>query len=270
MTDSHTKFDGSIPEMYDTHLGPLFFEHYAADLSRRVSVPDGGQVLEIACGTGIATGYLRNALPRSVKIVATDLNEPMLEFARRKRGTLDNVTFRQADAQDLPFENDAFDAVVCQFSLMFFPDKEAGLREAARVLKPGGLFAFSVWDSLDQNIIARTTHEIISSYFAEDPPGFMLVPFGYHAIDPIKALLAEAGFQQMDISVLPTVVEYPNAHDLAVGLVMGNPSIHEVRERAKVPPEEIVNTLAEKIRTEFGQAPSRIPLQAIIFTARRS
>lgn len=269
MTDPHAIFDGSIPGFYDTHLSPLFFQYYAADLSRRVSVPDEGAVLEVACGTGIATGHLCNALPRNVKIVATDLNEPMLEFARRKPISMDNVTFQQADAQHLPFENSAFDAVVCQFSLMFFPDKEAALKEAARVLKPGGLLAFSVWDSFDQNSIARITHETMVSYFDERPPGFMLVPFGFHAIDPIKAMLAGAGFQKMEITVLPTVIEYPDADDLAAGLVMGNPSIHEIRERANASAEEIVTALAEKIRKEFGQAPSRIPLQAIIFSARR-
>jgi ubiquinone/menaquinone biosynthesis C-methylase UbiE len=151
MTGAHSEFVGSIPEIYDEHLGPLLFEHYAADLAARVTVPVGSRVLELACGTGIATDRLRAALPDEVAIVATDLNEAMLDLARNKRGNLANVQYQVVDALDLPFEDGSFDAVVCQFGVMFFPDKAACAREAARALKPGGAYTFNVWDSLDRN-----------------------------------------------------------------------------------------------------------------------
>ncbi|MCZ6557051.1 MAG: class I SAM-dependent methyltransferase [SAR324 cluster bacterium] len=137
MTDSHAQFLDSIPENYDAHLGLLLFHFYGSDLARRVGVTVGGRVLELACGTGIFTQYLRGTLAVEVEIVATDLNEPMLDFARDKRGELENVSFEQADTLSLPFADGAVDAVVCQFGVMFFPDKEAGMREAARVLKSG-------------------------------------------------------------------------------------------------------------------------------------
>lgn len=269
MTDTHIQFDGSIPEKYDAHLGPLFFHDYADDLARRVTLGDGSRVLETACGTGIFTERLRKALPDSVEIVATDLNPPMLEFAGAKRGDLANLHFQQADALDLPFEDRSFDAVVCQFGLMFFPDKAAGIREAARVLKPGGLLAFNVWDSLDWNPISRIAHETIGGFFTQHPPTFLLLPFSYHELDPIKALLLGNGFASFDISVVPTVVESPSARHVAVGLVEGNPGIHEIRERATAGPEEIVEAVANALRDAFGDAPLRTSLQAIVVTARR-
>ena len=269
MADQHTQFDGSIPEKYDEHLGPLLFEFYARDLARRVTVPAGGRVLEIACGTGISTAFLREALPDSIEIVATDLNKAMLDVAYAKRGDLANVRYQPADAMDLPFGDQDFDAVVCQFGLMFLPDKPAGMHEAARTLKPGGLFAFNVWDSHDRNPIARIAHETIGSFFVEDPPMFLMIPFSFHDIDSIKDLLAGAGFAGIDVNVIPTVVERPSARHVAIGLVEGTPGIHEVHERATASPNQVVDAVAEELRDAFGDAPLRAPLQAIVITALR-
>ena len=269
MATTHTQFSGSIPEIYDTHLGPLFFEFYGADLARRLDVVAGGRVLEIACGTGISTEHLRGALPDSVAIVATDLNQAMLDFAGTKRGGLANVGFRQADALDLPFEDASFDAVVCQFGVMFFPDKAAGMAEALRVLKPGGMLAFNVWDTIDANAIAKVAHETIGRFFDDDPPSFLLLPFSYHQHDTIAALVAGAGFQAVAIETVDTVVERPSARDLATGFVEGNPGIHEINQRATAGPDVIADAVAEAFREAFGDAPLRAALRAIVVTARK-
>jgi|SRR4051812_39990243 SAM-dependent methyltransferase len=99
----------------------------------------------------VVTEALAQALP-GVTIVATDLNQPMLDHAATKPG-LSRVQFRQADAAKLPFDNEAFDAVVCQFGAMFFPDRPAAFREVYRVLKPGGRFLFNVWERVADNPI---------------------------------------------------------------------------------------------------------------------
>jgi SAM-dependent methyltransferase len=143
MPNNNVAFVGSIPENYDRYLGPVLFEPYAADIARRLNLPDDGSVLEIACGTGIVTRQLRQQLPPTVKIVATDLNEAMMNYARQKFGADENIEWRQADATELPFEDRSCDAVVCQFGLMFMPDKARAATEAFRVLKPGGRFAVS-------------------------------------------------------------------------------------------------------------------------------
>jgi ubiquinone/menaquinone biosynthesis C-methylase UbiE len=269
MTSKHAQFVGSIPELYEEHLGPLLFRYYARDLARRVAGDTSPRVLEIACGTGICTESLRAALASDSEIVATDLNEPMLEFARSRRASLPNVLFEIADASNLPFPNESFDAVVCQFGIMFFPDKERAMREARRVLRAGGQLIFNVWDSLARNPVPRIAHETIARFFDGEAPTFMLTPFGYHEIDPIVNMLDRAGFEGIDVESVPTVVERPSAQSLAIGLVEGNPGIVEIRERARAQSGEIVEAVAEAIREELGDDPVRCPLEAIVVSARR-
>ena len=155
MTDRSAQFTGSIPAAYDRYLGPMLFEPYAADLVARVAVPSKAAVLELACGTGILTQRLRRALPVTVTLTATDLNEPMVAYARGKMPNAP-VTWQQADAQQLPFPDGAFDAVACQFGFMFVPDKAKAFGEVRRVLKPHGLLAFNVWLGLEENSFGNT------------------------------------------------------------------------------------------------------------------
>src|SRR5438105_15926731 len=151
--DSDKVFSGSIATLYDTYLVPLIFEPYAADLAKRLASRSVTRVLEIAAGTGVVTRALVSALPPNVSIVATDLNQPMLDHAAAL-GTKRPVEWRQADAMQLPFRNGTFDAVVCQFGVMFFPEKAKAFSEARRVLRPGGLFIFNVWDRITENEFA--------------------------------------------------------------------------------------------------------------------
>ena len=150
MTQNDVKFTGSMPEFYDRHLGALFFQPYADDLADRLSNLTAGTLLETAAGTGIVTETLARRLPLSVQIVATDLNQPMLDHAKTKPG-VGRVTFQQADALALPFPDGGFDVLICQFGVMFFPDRQQGFREARRVLKPGGRLLFNVWDRIDKS-----------------------------------------------------------------------------------------------------------------------
>ena len=137
---------GSIPQHYDRSLGPLIFADYAVDISHRVAACNPARVLETAAGTGIVTRRLRDVLPVSVRLTATDLNPPMLEIARTKFRAGEQVDFQPADATELPFADGSFDAVVCQFGVMFFPDKDKSYREVYRVLTHGGHYMFNIWD----------------------------------------------------------------------------------------------------------------------------
>ncbi|HLW13061.1 MAG TPA: class I SAM-dependent methyltransferase, partial [Casimicrobiaceae bacterium] len=143
-------FAGSIPEIYDTLLVPLIFEPYAADLARRLAEQPLHRILEIAAGTGVVTRAMARALPPDVSITATDLNAQMIDRARAV-GTVRNVEWRPADAINLPFGDGTFDAVVCQFGAMFFPDKQKAFSEARRVLRAGGSLLFNVWDRIEEN-----------------------------------------------------------------------------------------------------------------------
>src|SRR6185369_9904620 len=202
MSDQHAAFVGSIPENYDRYLGPCLFEDYAKDIAQRVNVPDGGSVLEIACGTGIVTRKLRDSLPASARLIATDLNEAMIAYAKHKFQSNESVEFKQADAMELPFPDASFDAVVCQFGLMFFPDKERAMSEAHRVLKPGGIYVFNVWDAIEKNELAEIANGTVRTFFDNDPPTFYQVPFGLHDQNVVRKLLDNAGFQNVEMLVL--------------------------------------------------------------------
>jgi ubiquinone/menaquinone biosynthesis C-methylase UbiE len=267
MGSQSSQFIGSIPEHYDSGLGPHIFVDYAANLTRRVTATSPARVLEIAAGTGIVTRMLRDALPATTNLIASDLNPPMLDVARKKFKTHENISFQPADATALPFADAAFDTVVCQFGVMFFPDKDKSFREVHRCLAPRGHYLFNVWDSFEYNPFARITHETIAGFFAKDAPGFYKVPFGYFQLDPIKASLIAAGFEDISAHVLKIEKEIPSARRFAEGLVLGNPVIDEIRSRGTAAADQVVDGLTAALQQAFGQDPGHMPLQAIVFCA---
>jgi len=269
MRQTAALFDDSIPADYDTYLGPFLFEPFAADLAGRVQVRAGGAVLETACGTGISTEFLRRSIGSSVSIEATDLSEPMLDVARAKRGHLERVRFRRADATALPFEDGSFEAVVSQFGLMFLPDKLRAMREAHRVLRPGGVLAFNVWDDLPSNPYVEVAQAAIATFFDADPPQFLYVPWGYHEHGPILELLAESGFSRTEIHTVACVAERPTAREVATGLVRGNPTLTDVRERARGSVDDVVDAVTTALAESFGAAPFQAPMQAVVVTAEK-
>lgn len=268
MSDQNAQFAGAIPGAYDRYLGPILFQPYAEDLAARLKVGANGSVLELACGTGILTRVLRDRLPAAVRLVATDLNEPMIQNAAGKFSKDEAVEWRQADACCLPFDDASFDAVVCQFGIMFVPDKALSAREARRVLKPGGVFLFNVWDAMEHNDLGRIAHETISDFFEKDPPTFYQVPFGYHDQDEIKRMLKEAGFRDLRVDVVSKIGGASRAEEAAIGLVQGNPIAVAIAERDASLLPAITNAVAEALKTQFGEPSIHAPMQAIIVQAR--
>jgi ubiquinone/menaquinone biosynthesis C-methylase UbiE len=267
MSNDAVSFVGSIPQYYDEGLGPIIFVDYAADIAQRAAASHPARVLETAAGSGIVTRKLRDALPAGARLTATDLNPPMLEVARAKFRAGEQVEFQPADATALPFADASFDAVVCQFGLMFFPDKPKSFSEVYRVLAPGGRYLFSVWDSHRYNSFGRIAHQVAGSFFPADPPQFYNVPFSCHQIDPIKESLIEAGFTGVNAAVVSLDKAIPNTAKFARAAVFGNPLVDQIRTRGGVEPERVVEALLSEYRREFGGDPGRMPLQAILFSA---
>jgi len=267
MAETNISFSGSIPQLYDRYLGPVLFEPYAVDLARRVAAQGAGPVLEMACGTGIVSQQLRTHLSHNVKIVATDVSQPMLHYARTKLAVLQNVDWRQADIAALPFSDASFSTVVCQFGLMFVPDKHAAFHEVRRVLSTGGLFAFSVWDDMATNSYARLTHETLTKLFPEDPPQFFTVPFSFHDRDVLRQLLATHGFSDVQLETVTLEARCESAKTLATGFILGSPLSTALQERG-VAFEPVIETLAEAFAQLGGAAPFRSSMQAVVVTAR--
>ena len=269
MSNDAVGFTGNIPQHYDQGLGPIIFAEYAADIARRAAAGRPARVLETAAGTGIVTRKLRDALPDGAQLTATDLNPPMLDLARSKFRLGEQVSFQPADATALPFADRSFDAVVCQFGLMFFPDKARSFSEVFRVLSPGGRYLLSVWDSHRHNPFGRIAHEVAARFFPNDPPQFYSVPFSCHQIDPVKEMLITAGFGDVEIAVIPLERELPDIAHFARSAVFGNPLIDQIRSRGSVDPERVVDALEQEYRREFGAGPGRMPIQAIVFSGAK-
>jgi ubiquinone/menaquinone biosynthesis C-methylase UbiE len=260
-------FSGSIPLLYQRHLGALLFAPYADDLARRVRALAPRRLLEVAAGTGIVTRALAAAVPECT-IVATDLNQPMIDHAMTQTHA-PNVTWRQADAQALPFGDGELDVVACQFGVMFFPDKSLAFREARRVLRSGGGYLFSVWDSLEDNEMSHAVVAELDARFPAAPPQFLRrTPYGYHDTGAITRALVEAGFRDVGSEIV-TLRGRGTAEDAAIGLCAGCPTAPEIEARAPGRLHEVTSEIASSVGRRVGDGVVETRLQAIVFSATR-
>jgi SAM-dependent methyltransferase len=260
---SDTLFAGSVPELYDTHMVPLIFEPYAEDLARRVAALKPMRVLETAAGTGVVTRALARALPAQTEIVATDLNQPMLDRAAAV-GTPRPVRWQQADAMQLPFDAASFDVVVCQFGVMFFPDRPHAFREARRVLRPGGVFVFNAWDRIEENEFADVVTNALAALFPADPPRFMArTPHGYADRSLIAADLGAAGFTATPgIETVAARSRAACANVPAIAYCQGTPLRGEIQARSSASLGEATAVAEAALAARFGSGPVDGKIQA--------
>lgn len=270
MSDIDKVFSGSIPKLYESHLVPLIFEPYAADIKQRLASMSLSRILEVAAGTGVVTRALASIADERLSIVATDLNQAMLDQAA-VMGTARPVQWQQADAMALPFGDAEFDAVVCQFGVMFFPDKAKAFSEARRVLKPGGVFLFNVWDSLSENEFAETIASALAAVFPDDPPQFLgRTPYGYHDPAIIAQDLARAGFTQPpQIVTLAARSRAASAKEPAIAYCQGTPLRSEIDARDASRLGEVTDKAAAALAQRFGPAAVDGKIQALVVMVRK-
>jgi ubiquinone/menaquinone biosynthesis C-methylase UbiE len=262
-------FRESIPALYNQYLGPMIFAPYADDLASRLADIRSGRVLETAAGTGVVTRALSSVLPEGVSIDATDLNQPMLDHASDQLPSK-RVTWRQADAQTLPFPDGMFDAVVCQFGVMFFPGKPQAFAEACRVLKPGGRFLFNVWDRIEENEFADVVVKSVAALFPHDPPIFLArTPHGHYDTTAFEDPLRIAGFKTVTTETVARESVSPNALSVAVGYCQGTPMRNEIEARDAGRLAEATDAAAAAIAVRFGSGPVTGKIKAHVITAVR-
>ncbi|SDE04249.1 class I SAM-dependent methyltransferase [Belnapia rosea] len=267
--DADRVFRGSIPALYDQYLGPMIFSPYADDLVARLAELRTGRLLETAAGTGVVTRALAAALPPDVSIVATDLNQPMLDHASSQLPS-ERVTWRQADAQALPFPDGMFDAVVCQFGVMFFPDRPRAFAEAFRVLRPGGRFLFSVWDRIEENEFADLVVRAVAALFPRDPPMFLArTPHGHHDAAALETQLRAAGFGATGVASLARESAAPSALAVAIGFCQGTPMRNEIEAHGAGALAAATEAAAAAIAGRYGAGPIAGRIRAHVITATR-
>lgn len=268
MATADTKFVGSIPEIYDRYFVPLIFEPYAADMARRLALLSPRRILEVAAGTGAVTRAIAAALPRS-EIIATDLNPPMIEQAKRRQ-TKRQIEWRTADAQALPFPDAEFDAVVCQFGMMFFPDKIKAYREARRVLKDGGSYIFSVWDRIEANDFVDVIMQALAEVFPQNPPQFMQrTPHGHYDQETIRSNLQAAGFTNITIEPVDAISRADSARTVVFAYCEGSPLKGEIEERGAPGIDAATARATDALIKHFGSGPVEGKIRAYVVTARK-
>lgn len=268
MTANDTAFAGTIPDIYDTYLVPLIFAHYADDLADRVVSRPVRDVLETAAGSGVVTRALAPRLPLDARLVVTDLNPPMLDRARAMQGEDARITWQPADALALPFADQSFDAVCCQFGAMFFPDRVRGYAEARRVLRPGGRFLFNIWDGIEHNEFAQVVTEVAATLLPASPPHFLArTPHGHGYPERIRAELEQAGFGHIDIDKVTAISRAPDPSHPALAYVRGTPMFGEIAPHGEAMVSRIVEAATEEIRARYGAGAVEAKMQGYVITA---
>jgi SAM-dependent methyltransferase len=264
-TDAKPGFSGGMPALYQQYLVPLIFEAYARDLAERVVPLRPQRLLEVAAGTGAVTRCLAQVLPQECEIVASDISQPMLDHAAGL-AMARPVQWQQADAMQLPFAVHRFDVAVCQFGVMFFPDKARALAEIRRVVRPGGHLLFNVWDGIEHNEFAFVIEEAVAGLFPDDPPRFLsTTPHGYHDAVAIASDLQRAGFLQApDVATLTTYSQAASARIPAAAYCQGTPLRTQIEARDPSKLEEATDVAEAALIRRFGNGVIKGKIQALV------
>ncbi len=254
-----------MPEAYDRWLAPAVFRPFAADLAQRAARSQPAQVLELAAGTGVLTSELVAALP-DAHVTATDLNGAMVEFGSHRAPGAD---WQQADALDLTFDDATFDLVICQFGVMFFPDKPAAFREMRRVLRPHGTVLFNTWATIDTHGFAAALLAGVERAFPDDPPTFLVaVPHGYPDLDQVAADLAAGGLERVSAETVTLEGQAGAAADIANGFCTGTPLRMEIESRGDLAASTAV--ISEEMTALLGAGPVAARMTSYVIEARPS
>lgn len=256
-------YGGSIPANYDRYLRSFLFEPYADDLIGRLKRKPHMRILEAACGTGVVTERLERTLGSGATIVASDLNPAMVDFARARLPD-SKVTWQVADASQLPFKDGSFDAIVCQFGWMFFPDKAHCAREARRVLVPGGQLLFNVWESLERNEVAFIVQACLDRLLGDTAPSFLHVPYGYHDANAIAAVLDAARFSEVQVAPVEVASTCVSAEAAARGYLEGTPTANELATRGPEVLQRVLDETTRDLAARFGSGPLHVKLHALV------
>ncbi|MEO5682800.1 MAG: methyltransferase domain-containing protein [Chitinophagaceae bacterium] len=266
ISDPWVNLPGDSPAFYDQFFGPLFFEPYAIEVAKRINPALTGIALEIAAGTGRVTRHIRERIAAPAKLIASDISENMLGVAKKKLSHLD-IKWQHINAEQLPFNDNSVDLVVCCFGYMFVSDKPKALAEAYRVLTPGSMLLFTTWDRLEQNAISYISTSIAKEYVQEPLSASNNLATSMSDETIIQSLLQDAGFSKISIEKVVQVSVSPTAKEAAYGLIKGGPYYKQSKKDNPALIEEITIKVEKELAEKFGTAPMVAPISAVIIQA---
>ncbi|MFN0008790.1 MAG: class I SAM-dependent methyltransferase [Planctomycetota bacterium] len=266
---SDSSFTDEVAIVYESSLVPLIFQPYANDLAARAQALRPASVLEVACGTGVVTRALAASLPATCAITATDLNQTMVAHAEQV-GTIRPVTWRQADVMSLPYADETFDVVLCQFGAMFFPDRVAAYGEIRRVLRGRGTFLFNLWSAIEDNEFADVVTQAVATLYPDDPPLFLArTPHGHGRPGEIESEVRAAGFDQCSVNRLDMISRAAGPHVPAIGYCHGTPLRNEIESRDPGGLERATAVATAALRGRYGDGPIEGKISAVVAAARQ-
>lgn len=259
------KFTSEDAKNYDFYLGPPLFEPYGKYTASRIDTTNLSEVLELACGTGRVTQYIRKALPANVNFLATDISSDMLEIAKKRVGN-DGIHFKQEDIQNLSFTNDSFDLAICQFGMMFLPDRQKGLSEIFRVLRPGGKLMCFTWNDLPHNSLFQLQiHDLMLPYFAGEDTTRLIVPFSMYDKQALQGWMQNAGFRQIDIETVELDSPPVSVEHIVTGFYFKHALGKAMKDKDPAAFETVGEQFTTEIERRYGANPS-FPMSALFIT----
>lgn len=264
--DTSALFNSAVAPHYDKYQGPIFFEPYAIEISKRIDPTSVKTALEIACGTGRVTRHLRKTLSPAAKLIATDISPDMLAVAKDILGD-ENIEWQTVDAQQLPFDDNSIDLIVCAFGYMFLPDKVKGFKEAYRVLRPGGKLLFTTWDKLELNGASYIQRTVVAKYLANDVPPTYMLAFSMNNEEELRGWLQQAGFSEVGFESVEQIASGETAKGVTEGLTMGGSFCNMIMERNPDWMPLIKAEIEKQLSEKFGAEPMKSPMRALFTTA---
>ena len=256
-----------VAEAYESLLAPALFAEWSHRLADAADIRDRQNVVDVACGTGILTRVLAERVGPDGSVSGVDLNPGMLAVARR---ISPGITWHKADVEALPFEDESFDAVLCQFGLMLFPAPEAALQEMKRVLRPGGCLAVAVFGSLENVPAYAAIADVYERLVGKSVGDALRMPFSMGDTDRLKSLFASAGISSANISTRKVFARFSDVESMVLADVKGwFPFAGIELDQDTI---EAVSNEAEIALKPFRSASGAVefPVQAYIVTGSKS
>lgn len=230
------QLSGNAPSFY-IRFSQYIQGPWTDDLIRKGRCSEGDRVLDVACGPGTIAARVNEVSGVTCKITGIDINEPMLEAARR----LPNINWHLGSAVNMPFSDASFDVVFCSQGLQYFPDRQAAMNEMARVLAPGGRVALVVWGSVERQVVHSAMIETVAKFLGTEAKRTFDMPFSLNTREELHTLADQAGFKDVKVRFEQRTTRIPDAAEFIVGFLQANPIAGQF------------NQLTDDMKAEFGR-----------------